>query len=196
MMELEAKGLNPDTAPLDTKLSSQKDFLNRCNTLLECAVCRTRPEYLLLLGLFTQNLTSLCEATVSNYLAEVQTIPDSRQIRDTNPDPVSKAGTVAHIGQYEIDSQQEWNTLVKVLIILQLQSIENLLRGTKEASYTESNSMLPRVQWPCKTNPKLSFVTEWCHICPYQMSDANFKVDSGPTARRVMILIQRLGQPT
>ena len=150
MMELEAKGLTPDTAALDTKLASQKDFLNRCNTLLHCAACRTRPEYLLLLGLFTQNLTSLCEATVNSYLAEVQSISNSRGTWDTTSDSMSTAGTMARIGRYEIDSQQEWNTLVKVLIILQLQSIENLLRGTKEASYMESNSMLPRVQWPCE----------------------------------------------
>ncbi|KAL6719835.1 hypothetical protein ACLMJK_001756 [Lecanora helva] len=161
-MELEHKSLMADTASLDNKLASQKDFLNRCNAILKCEFCRTRPEYLLLLGMFIQNLTNFCEATVNNYLEGVWSQSDWYSTPQSGSD-LSNVEATAQLGQYEVDSQQEWNTLMKVLIILQLQSIETLLRGTKEASFNGSNSILPRVQWPC------------------------------PTARRIMTLIQRLG---
>ena len=166
MIELEAKTLVVDTAALDAKLASQKEFLGRCDSVLGCPDCSARPEYLLLLGLLTQNLANACEATVNKYIEDVQSLSMSPQSPDATHNSLtsSKTNSRAHLGHYEVESTREWSTLMKVLIILQLQSVQTLLRGMKKASHMASNAMLPRVEWPC------------------------------PTERRVIGLIQRLGQ--
>ena len=168
MTELEARSLVADTAALDSKLASQKEFLGRCESVLGCPACSIRPEYLLLLGLLTQNLTNSCETTVNKYLEEIQNLPNSPQSLDTTsrtPQP-SQINSRAHLGRYEVETSREWSTLIKVLIILQLQNVQTLLRGMKTASYLVTDPALPRVQWPC------------------------------PTERRVVGLIQRLGEAT
>ena len=165
MTELEARSLVTDTAALDSKLASQKEFLTRCESVLGCATCSIRPEYLLLLGLLTQNLTNSCEATVNKYLEEIQTLQKSPENLDTTGhlSTPSRTNGHAHLGRYQVETPREWSTLMKVLIILQLQNVQTLLRGMKKASYLVSDPALPRVQWPC------------------------------PTERRVVGLIQRLG---
>ena len=162
MTELEARSLEIDDSAVDSKLASQKDFLNRCNSILGCQTCSARPEYLLLLGLLTQNLTNFCEGTVNRYLNEIGNHPES----SATMGPLAETKNRGRVGHYEVDSRHEWSTLMKVLIILQLQSVQTLLRGMKKASHLESNAILPRVEWPC------------------------------PSERRIMALIQRLGETT
>ena len=164
LTETESKSLETDTGAVDMKLTWQKGFLQRCNTVLDCPNCLARPEYLLLLGFLTQNLTNYIEATVNMYLEDIQSQP--RPSSTKSPSTSSERSSKAHLGQYEVESPREWSTLMKVLIILQLQSVQKLLRSMKEASHMESNAMLPQIQWPC------------------------------PTERRVMRFIDKLGQPT
>lgn len=162
MTGLEARSLLVDSDTLDSKLASQRVFLSRCNSVLGCEACSARPEYLMLLGLLTQNLTNFCEATVDKYLDEVRS--HSKTPGTIRSPSSSESSNRANLGSYEVESSEEWSTLMKVLIILQLQSLQTLLRGMKKASHLESNAMLPKVEWPC------------------------------PTERRVVALVQRLGQ--
>ena len=160
-VSLEMKTLEVDTAALDSKLASQRESLNKCNTVLGCKNCSTRPEYLLLLGLLTQNLTNFCEATVNLYLDQVREY--SMSLGAAHSPAPSESSSGGRLGHYAVESSQEWSTLMKVLIILQLQSVQTLLRGLKGASYLESNPTLPRMEWPC------------------------------PSERRVLALIKKLG---
>lgn len=169
LMELEAKSLVVESGTLDSMLVSQKDFLRRCNSILDCIDCSVRAEYILLLGLLAQSLTNLCEDTVNKYIEEVQRqleFPKTSHATIPSP-PSSETSNKVFLGQYEIESPQEWHTLMKVLIVMQLQNLQSLLRGMFKAASLGSNANhFPMIERPC------------------------------PTERRVMVLIQRLGQAT
>jgi len=169
LIELEAKSLVVEDGTLDSMLASQKEFLSRCKSILDCQYCSMRAEYILLLGLLAQNLTNLCETTVNKYLDEVRRPCETHKILDaTNPSPPSsETSNKVYLGQYEVESPQEWHTLIKVLIVMQLQNVQSLLRGMfKAASLGSTAKHFPMIERPC------------------------------PTERRVTIFIQRLGQAT
>lgn len=164
LTELEAKSLVAESGTLDSMLASQKYFLSRCNSILDCENCSVRAEYILLLGLLAQNLTNLCEATVNKYLDEVRRPPKTPGATIPSP-PLSEASNKVYLGHYEVGSPQEWHTLMKVLIVMQLQNVQSLLRGMFRAASLGSNAKhFPMIERPC------------------------------PTERRVTILIRRLGQ--
>ena len=166
LSEIENKSLMTETVSLDCTLAWQKKFLSRCNSILECAKCPTRPEYLLLLGLLAQSITNHCESSVNTYLEEERRQSTQHRTLDTESDSLAslESNNRTYLGQYAVESPQEWNSLMKVLILLQLQNVQSLLRGMKKARSSGPNAVsLPRVQGPC------------------------------PTEQRLMVLIQRLG---
>ncbi len=169
LIELEAKSLVFENGTLDSMLASQKDSLSRCNSILDCQNCSMRAEYILLLGLLAQNLTNLCETTVNKYLDEVRRPSENDKTLDaTIPSPPSsETSDKVYLGHYKVESPQEWHTLMKVLIIMQLQNVQSLLKGMFKAASLGSNAKhFPMIERPC------------------------------PTERRVTILIQRLSQTT
>lgn len=124
LTELEAKSLVTErSGSLDSMLAAQKEFLARCQSVLNCLDCSMRAEYILLLGLLAQNLTNLCETTVNKYLEEIR--PSAEHSSSSSdaciPSPPSETSFKVNLGQYEVESTQEWHTLMKVLIVMQLQ---------------------------------------------------------------------------
>ena len=122
--KLDVKSHTEELATLDSILVKQKEALGRCGSVLNCAPCMARPEYILLLGLITENLTSHCELTVSKYLCEAQsrhgdTLSGHGQVADTGK---------VFLGKYEIDSAEEWSSLIRVLIGIQLRQLRTLLQ--------------------------------------------------------------------
>lgn len=127
LAELEARSLAAENGSLDSMLAVQKDFLGRCNSVLNCLDCSMRAEYILLLGLLAQNLTNQCDNTVSKYLEEVRPSVEhsSSRLDPPIPSPPSETNFRVNLGQYEVESTQEWHTLIKVLIVMQLQVTSN-----------------------------------------------------------------------
>lgn len=169
LIELEAKSLVVENGTLDSMLASQKDFLSRCNSILDCQHCSMRAEYILLLGLLAQNLTNLCESTVNKFLEAVRRPSENHEtLGATMPSrPLSETSDKVYLGRYEVELPQEWHTLMKVLIVMQLQNVQSLLKGMFKAASLGSNAEhCPMVERPC------------------------------PTERRVIRLIQRLSQAT
>lgn len=124
--KLDGKSHTEDLATLDSLLATQKKVLGRCGSVLNCATCVARPEYILFLGLITENLTRLCELTVSKYLGEVRSrygdaLSGHGEQRVTN-------GGKVFLGKYEIDSAEEWSSLIRVLIGMQLRNLLTLLQ--------------------------------------------------------------------
>lgn len=159
LIELEAKSLVVENGTLDSMLASQKEFLSRCHSILDCQNCSMRAEYILLLGLLAQNLTNLCENTVNKYLDAVQRPSDSHETGDaTIPSPsLSETSNKVYLGQYEVDSPQEWHTLMKVLIVMQLQNVQSLLRGMFKAASLGSNAEhYPMIERPCPTERRVA----------------------------------------
>ena len=134
--ELEKNNNPADPAALDTNLSSQKQALARCKTILKCSTCVARSEYILILGLIAQRLVTSYEASVSVYMQGLQRRSSIRvesngigrsQIRSEESEKV-------FLGHYEIDSPEEWSSLIRVIICLQLREFQTLLADMKDAA--------------------------------------------------------------
>lgn len=147
--ELERKQHIVDPAALDSILALQKKALAGGYSVLDCSTCVSRSEYVLLLGLTTERLVTLCESAVSMYLEEVQRRSSSR----TSPDRKYQSRTSSgesiktFLGRYEIESLEEWSSLMRVLIVIQLRNLLTLLAGIKKAALSGTNvTRLPMVQ--------------------------------------------------
>lgn len=135
---LDGKSHATARATLDSILASQKEALGRCDSVLNCPTCVARPEYILFLELITENLTSLCELTVSKYLSEAQSrdrdaLPGCRPHPDCGS-PSSASCSKVFLGKYEIESPEEWSSLIRVLIGMQLRNLRTLLQRMTTAS--------------------------------------------------------------
>ncbi len=142
--DLETKARHVDTAALDSILSSQKEALGRCNTVLNCPGCFLRPEYILLLGMVTERLASLCESTVAKYLDDVDDGTPFQINARGNP----MDGVKVSLGGYEIETPDERVGMVRLLIVMQLQSLRKFIEGVANAvaSRKESRTQVLKVQ--------------------------------------------------
>ena len=149
--DLEIKARYVDSAALDSILVSQREALARCQSALNCSACSLRPECILLLGMVTERLASLCESTVAKYF---EVVSDGTPFQDTNPDDKyhSRGNPMddveIRLGGYEIETPDERGRLVRLLIAMRLQGIRKFIEGvaTVVASRREGLSHLPKVQ--------------------------------------------------
>ena len=147
--DLERKNHLDDPAALDSILAWQKRALAHCSTVLSCSTCVARSEYILLLGLITERLATLCESTVCLYSKEVLRRSNFRISSNGkhHSRTSSEEFSTVFLGRYEIDSSEEWSSLIRVVIVLQLRSLRSLLRGMKKAATAGTNAtQLPMVQ--------------------------------------------------
>ncbi len=142
--DLETKARHVNTAALDSILVSQKEALGRCNTVLNCPSCFLRPEYILLLGMVTERLASLCESTVAKYLDDVDDGTPFQINARGNP----MDGVKVSLGGYEIETPDERVGMVRLLIVMQLQSLRKFIEGVANAvaSRKESRTQVLKVQ--------------------------------------------------
>ena len=139
--KVDGKSQNLDFAALDTILSTQREALTHCTSVLKCLTCGGRPEYILLLGLVTERLATVYETIMHLYLDDV------RLDRKHNPYTPSSLSRNISIGRYEISSPEEWTSLMRVLILLQLKTLGTLLAGMRTAiARAPSPAQLPLVQ--------------------------------------------------
>ena len=149
--DLETKGRHVDTAALDSILVSQKEALGRCNSVLNCSSCFLRQEYILLLGMVAERLATLCESTVAKYLEDVN---DGTSYSDTTPDGKrnSRGNPIDDVkvclGGYEIETPDERVGLVRLMIVMQLQSLRKFVEGVAVAvaSRREGKTQVLKVQ--------------------------------------------------
>lgn len=149
--DLENKGRHVGTAALDSILASQKEALGRCNSVLNCSTCFLRAEYILLLGMVTDRLASLCESTVAKYLDDVN---DGTAFREPSADgkcysrgnPMDDVKVV--VGGYEIETPDERIGLVRMMIVMQLQTLRKFIEGVASAvaSRREGKTQVLKVQ--------------------------------------------------
>ena len=143
----EARNSLVDRSALDKILASQREALNHCNSVLQCTECILRPEYILLLGVVAERLTTSCESIVAQYLSE-----SSEQSRSNHSafgrgkSKLAKEQNRIYIGSYGIESIEEWHGLMQFLIAHQLRSLVHLLRRMKKAASTGvSATRLPNI---------------------------------------------------
>ena len=113
---------------LDAGLASHREALRYGEAMMGCGYCTTRPENMTILTFLTDRLAGLCERIVDGYL-EMAPCRGNR-----HPPYRVGAGTGVFFGDYEVDSANEWETLVRNLIILQLRGLNGLMGRVKEVS--------------------------------------------------------------
>ena len=143
--DLETKARHVDTAALDSILVSQKEALGRCNMVLNCSSCFLRPEYIVLLGMVTERLASLCESTVVKYLDNTN---DAAPFQDTSSRGNPMDDVKVRLGGYEIETPDERVGLVRLLIVMQLQSLRKFIESmaVTVASRREGKTQVLKVQ--------------------------------------------------
>lgn len=149
--DLEIKARHVDSAALDSILVSQKEALGRCNSALKCLTCSLRPECILLLGMVTERLASLCELIVAKYL---EVVNDGTSFRETDVDGNHHSrgklmdDVKMRFGGYEIEKPDERVRLVRLLIVMRLQGIRKFIEGvaTVAASRGQGNTHMLKVQ--------------------------------------------------
>ena len=149
LQDLERKKDLEDPAALDLILAWQKSALAQCSTVLRCSACGSRPEYILLLGLITERLATLCESMVSLYLKELRCRSSLRKFSNGrhHSRTLSEESITVFFGRYEIESKEEWSSLIRVLMIFQLRSLRSLLGNLKIAATAGTNTtQLPMMQ--------------------------------------------------
>ena len=144
---LEARNSVVDRSALDKILASQREALNHCNSVLQCTECILRPEYILLLGVVAERLTTSCESIVAQYLSESsEQSLSNHSAFGRGKCKLSKEQNRIYVGSYGIESVEEWHGLMQFLIALQLRSLVHLLRRMKKAASTGvSAARLPNI---------------------------------------------------
>lgn len=143
--DLETKARHVESAALDSILMSQKEALGRCNTVLNCSSCFLRQEYILLLGMVTEKLASLCESTVAKYLDDEN---GGTAFQEMNARGNPMDGVKVSLGGYEIETPDERVGMVRLLIVMQLQSLRKFVEGVANAvaSRKEGKTQVLKVQ--------------------------------------------------
>ena len=136
--DLETKSRHVNTAALDSILVSQKEALGRCNSVLSCPGCFLRPEYVLLLGMVTERLASLCECTVAKYLDDEEMNSRGNPMEDVK----------VSLGGYEVETSDERVGMVRWLIVMQLQSLRKFVESVANAvaARNEGKTQVLKVQ--------------------------------------------------
>ena len=83
------------------------------------------------------------------YLEEVRRRSSSRTSPDRKYQSRTSSGepTKVFLGRYEIESLEEWSSLMRVLILVQLRNFLTLLAGIKKVALSSTNvTRLPMVQ--------------------------------------------------
>ncbi|EOD47381.1 putative c6 zinc finger domain protein [Neofusicoccum parvum UCRNP2] len=139
---------------LDVALASHKLFLNRALRVLNCSGCRARSEHMVLLTRVCDKLVRLAERIVLSYLQLDAAAPTPRSsLTSTSSSACSLSQPPSpsfpcppaeslFLGCYETDPS-EWDSLVRVILSLQLRSLGTLLAGVRRSA---SSPQQPRLQ--------------------------------------------------
>ena len=152
--KFEASRISGSRAGLDSIVANQKDVIQRCRSMLKCSSCMAKRENFVLLVFMSERIVVACGRIVTLYRMEdggIRTItgqPSQLGCLPTNHLPngveISNQGLTTSVpsrtssgwqelllGDYEINSVQEWDYLVRALINLQLKAMKGLLEDMK-----------------------------------------------------------------
>ncbi|KAL4893920.1 hypothetical protein BDV59DRAFT_18591 [Aspergillus ambiguus] len=143
--QFEASCHSGQRAELDSIVAYQKEAIKRCRAQLECRVCISRREALVLLVFMLEKVVTACGLIVRLYRVKDVPLHLSSSSLQVNGDrsldislapleaacPISPEWRELLLGDYEISSPLEWEHLVRVLIFLQLRAVMELLADVK-----------------------------------------------------------------
>lgn len=146
--ELETRrGCRNSGISLDAALLSHKETLGFLQQILRCAQYMTRPENMMMLNLILEKVIDLCEEIVELYL----NLMNPKAATTEKPWVANVSGTDMlerqdiYFGDYQMDAV-EWESLVRVLIILQLRGLEeSVARMQKVPFLTQRETQMSKL---------------------------------------------------
>ncbi|KAI0506899.1 hypothetical protein F5B22DRAFT_659817 [Xylaria bambusicola] len=124
--ELDSESLGTNIKELGPWLSRHKEALRCSEALLTCSLCQAKPEHMTILTFLTDRLIAMCDNVVSAYLQTME--------GDANNTGMAyrDAAWLVLVGNFEIDSPQEWSALVRTMLIMQLRGLDSFMVRFKD----------------------------------------------------------------
>ncbi|KAI0400177.1 hypothetical protein F4802DRAFT_506485 [Xylaria palmicola] len=121
--EIDAEAVNPSVKEIGSWLSRHKEALRCSEALLTCLLCQAKPEHMTILAFLTDRLIAMCEDVVAAYLS---TLAGAAGHGHGLAGPKDGAWLV-WVGNFEIDSPQEWSAVVSTMLVMQLRALDGLM---------------------------------------------------------------------
>ncbi|KAI3319190.1 hypothetical protein HD806DRAFT_510277 [Xylariaceae sp. AK1471] len=143
MDEVELLG-DVDTDNLDSALATHKDALRHGRHMTVCSLCTVRTEHMIMLTFLTDKMASLCRH-ISNKISRLPS-PSSSSTGLTNGTLLSNEDRGLVLGSYAIDSPEEYQALLRVLLRLHLRELFLFIERLKQvAQQLKSETMTRRL---------------------------------------------------
>ncbi|KAK2755489.1 hypothetical protein FQN54_006426 [Arachnomyces sp. PD_36] len=160
--ELEGSHAYSHQKQLDSHLSSYREVLAQCKNMLQCLQCRNRPENMTVLNLVLERQVNMSDSMVDAYLA--LTADDYSAVAPRSSAKSSQGGSRASperpemlLGEYEITTTSEWQTMVRVLIFTQMSALDHLLAQMKHIpSLAQRDSQMVRLLTSEQRNSRIA----------------------------------------
>lgn len=120
---------------IDSILSVQKQALTHGSKMVECGTCRALSASMLLLSLVSEKLVTLCERVANSCSSERQ----QQQIEldfEKNCSGSMNNEQKVYLGEYEMESVNEWGPVANVLLLMQSKRILSMLSQLKKLAVT------------------------------------------------------------
>ncbi|KAJ3580030.1 hypothetical protein NPX13_g536 [Xylaria arbuscula] len=126
--ELDSEALGINLKELGPWLSRHKEALRCSEALLTCSLCQAKPEHMTILAFLTDRLIAMCDNVVSVYLQSMEGGSSSQVMG------YKDGAWLVLVGNFEIDSLQEWSALVRTMLIMQLRDLDTFMVRFKDLS--------------------------------------------------------------
>ena len=136
---LEELGSQMADTSLNQGLATHKGCLVKCCSVLDCQICMSKSESVMLLVLVYERLVSFCEAVTDTYLKRHTRVRSGTSSPDRERPPLA-------VGEYSIDKDDEWDCLLGALTMYRVKALgKQLLAIRRPASIVLRGSQLSKL---------------------------------------------------
>ncbi|KAK2753897.1 hypothetical protein FQN54_007256 [Arachnomyces sp. PD_36] len=115
---------------IDSILSVQKQALVHGSKMVECKNCNALSASMLLLSLVSEKLVTLCERVATSCSTERQQQQTEQDLERNRSTSISN-GQKVYLGEYEMESINEWGPVANVLLFMQSKRLLCMLSRLK-----------------------------------------------------------------
>ncbi|KAJ8127219.1 hypothetical protein O1611_g6419 [Lasiodiplodia mahajangana] len=129
--EVDSEAVGSNAKELGSWLSRHKEALRCGEALLMCPRCQAKPEHMTILAFLTDRLIAMCDEMVSAYLLALAGNINNHN-HNHNLSGAKDGAWLVWVGNFEIDSLQEWSALVSTMLAMQLRGLNSLMAKFKD----------------------------------------------------------------
>ncbi|KAK1977922.1 hypothetical protein LZ30DRAFT_773155 [Colletotrichum cereale] len=129
------ESVNTEVPTMDGLLNCCREAIKGCNSILCCALCKSRSESMMLLAMAGQYLSNICEKTVRCYIDVTQ--------QTQSPRTPFTGGSAIWFRLYKVESSSEQVQILRLLVMGQLTEFCQLITKIKSRVGTRKAHMAP-----------------------------------------------------